>query len=107
MTSSGSTPLRKVLPGLLIGLSALLSGCVADASDETTSESEGVVTSSLSDHVTAADPGHPSDPGAGMDPEPDPWKGGGRRHDNTDPEPDPWHPAYAAVAGSGSSNTKP
>ncbi|MEO7330730.1 MAG: hypothetical protein ABI193_19295 [Minicystis sp.] len=101
--------MRKVLPALLVGLSALLSGCVVGSGDETAgeqdTESAGVAQSPLNDHPVITDPSLPGDPGASEDPEPDPWKGG-RVHDNTDPEPDPWHPSMAAV-GSGTGNNKP
>lgn len=110
MVSSGSALVRKVLPALLVGLSALLSGCVVGTGDETAgeadSESAGAAQSPLNDHVATADPDLPGDPGTGQDPEPDPWKGG-RVHENADPEPDPWHPSMAAAKGSGSGSNKP
>jgi hypothetical protein len=109
MVSRGSALVRKVLPALLVGLSALLAGCVVGTGDETAGEqdsmSEGVAQSPLNDHPTIADPALPDDPGTGQDPEPDPWKGG-RVHNNADPEPDPWHPSMAAV-GSGTGHNKP
>lgn len=108
MVSRGATLFRWVLPGLLVGLAAALSGCVVEVGDEPVTDGEGSVQSPLNDHIAIPDPGDQGDPSDSQDPEPDPWKGGGRVVGNADPEPDPWHPTMSTAAkGSGSSNNKP
>ena len=110
MVSSGSALMRRVFPALLVGLSALLSGCVVGVGDETAGETDtesvDATQSPLNDHPVTLDPSLPTDPSEGEDPEPDPWKGG-RVHDNADPDPDPWNPSIAAAVGSGTGNNKP